>query len=210
MISNKNLEGYTKSEAFSIGRYTMSGTDEEVHSKSGAQPLANKTISEFRDSAKKLGSEFSQLDYHYFIIQLLYLVEYADYDSQEKLGKGYTDSSNTGAITSGGCNDLEMRSGTLNNDGKNSMIYRGMEDIYGNVFQFVDGINIKEHQAYVCYDSSKYVSDIYDGCYQKLGYVNETTTGYIQKLGYDKNNSLIGLPIEVEATGTTYISDYYW
>ena len=214
LISNKNLEGYTRSDAFSIGRYTMSmdNSDSTVHSRSGVKPLTNKTIKDFREYARKLGTEFSQLDYHYFIIQLLYLVEYADYDSQAKLGKGYTDSNNTTSISSGECNSLGMKSGTLNDDGKHSMIYRGIEDIYGNIWQWVDGININNNQAYVCYDSSQYESDTFDGCYKELGYTNANTNanGYIAQLGYDKNNPLIGLPITLNGSSSTYIPDCYW
>ena len=210
LISNKNLEGYTRSDAFSIGRYTMSGDDSAVHSKSGVKPLTNKTIKDFREYARKLGSEFSQLDYHYFIIQLLYLVEYADYDSQAKLGKGYTDSNNTTFISSGECNSLGMKSGTLNDDGKHSMIYRGMEDIYGNIWQFVDGINIKDRVAYVCYDPDQYESDKFDECYKEVGYTNTNAEGYITQLGYDKTNPLIGLPIAVSGNSSTYIPDYYY
>ena len=213
LISRRKIAGYEKSNEFSIGRYTMSmGEDSKVHSKSGVKPLVSKKITEFRTEVQKLGKEFSQLDYRYFIIQLLYLVEYADYNSQAKLGKGNVN--NTAPITSGGCNELGMKSGTLNDDGQHSMIYRGMEDIYGNVWQFIDGINIKDNQAYVCYDSSKYVSDIFDGCYQKLSYINAGTNGYITKLGYDKNNPLIGLPTgevkENNSSNSSYITDYYW
>ncbi len=208
LISNKNIDGYTKSDEFSIGRYTMSGDENAVHSKSGEQPLANKKINEFREYAKALGNEFSQLDYHYFIIQLLYLVEYADYDSQAKLGKGNTN--NTTIITSGGCNELGMKSGTLNNDWHHSMIYRGMEDIYGNIYQFVDGINIKDYQVYVCYDPNQYAVAAYDGCYQSIGYKNSTVAGWVTKLGYDSNNPLISFPTEVgESDSTSYITDRY-
>ena len=212
LISNKNLEGYTRSDEFSIGRYTMSGDSNAVHSKSGEQPLVKTTSIEFRDYARKLGSEFSQLDYHYFIIQLLYLVEYADYNSQAKLGLGYTDANNTAAITSGGCDALGMESGTLESDGKHSMIYRGMEDIYGNIWQIVDGINIKDNQAYVCYDPSKYEPSKYEGCYQQLGYVNAYVQfgGWIKTLGYDSKNPLIALPTEIGGSNSTYIPDNYW
>ncbi len=203
-------ETYQKSEAFSIGRYTMSGNSSGVHSASGKSPLASITIVQARNYAKQLGEGFSQLDYHYFIIQLLYLVEYADYDSQTKLGKGNVNNSIT--IASGGCNELKMKSGTLYNDGKHSMIYRGMEDIYGNIFQFVDGINIQNNQAYVCDDPSQYQSDIFTGCYQQIGYknANSIANGYIKKLEYDVNHPIISFPTEIGGSENTYISDYYW
>ncbi len=212
LISNKNIEGYTRSDEFSIGRYTMSGDSNAVHSKSGVEPLTNKTITQFRDYARKLGSEFSQLDYHYFIIQLLYLVEYADYDSQAKLGKGntyYPTDKIFYSVESGGCDTLGMKSGTLNNDGYHSIIYRGMEDIYGNIWQFVDGINFKDNVTYICYEPSQYQSNKFDGCYQPIGYKNSTVAGWVTKLGYDVNHPLISFPTEIGGSNSTYIPDNY-
>lgn len=209
-ITKGYKEGYIKSEEFSIGRYTMSGSENDVHSRSGYQPLTRKTITDFRNYAKALGNGFGQLDYHYFILQLLYLVEYADYNSQVKLGLGYTNSSHTEATTSGGCDSLGMHSGSADGTDNSSIIYRGVEDIFGNVWQFVDGINIKDYQAYICYDQNQYQTDKFDGCYQALGYTNATTTGYASKLGYDANHSLIAFPIEANGASTIYTTDYYF
>ena len=210
LISKRKIAGYEKSEEFSVGRYTMSLDNNKVHSKSGVQPLGYKTITDFRNYAQALGTGFGQMDYHYFILQMLYLVEYADYNSQSTLGQGYTYRYNVSAIASGGCDNLGMKSGTLNNDEKHSVIYRGIEDIFGNVWQFVDGINIKDKQAYICYDQSKYESDKFDGCYKPLGYMNATSDGWTSKLGYDSNHAIIALPTAVDGSNSTYISGYYW
>ncbi len=159
---------------------------------------------------KKLGEEFSQLDYHYFILQLLYLVEYADYNAQIKLGQGYTNSAHTLMTQSGGCDVLGMKSGSVDGTDSSSMIYRGIENIYGNIMQFIDGINIKDYQAYVCYDKRQYESDKFDGCYQLIGYVNANTNGrWISKLGYDMTNPLVAFPVETNGRGTNYVTDYY-
>ena len=187
--------------------------DGRGRSKNGVYPSASATISAFRERASMLGNEFSILDYHWYVLQMLYLVEYADYDSQTKLGKGVTEN-NDGAIIMGGADSLGMQSGCLVNDGKHSMIYRGIEDIYGNTFDFLDGINIRNYQAYINYDFITYKSDTFDGNYKALGYVNALSNGYITKLGYDSNNPLIGLPTEVDATNTdesnpTGIKDAY-
>ncbi|CCY93826.1 putative uncharacterized protein [Firmicutes bacterium CAG:884] len=172
---------------------------------SGAYPSAYENLPTFRESASKLGTDFSILDYHYYVLQMLYLVEYADYDSQSVLGKGVT--GNDGAIIMGGTDSLGMKSGCLVNDGKHSMIYRGIEDIYGNTLDFLDGINIKNGHAYINYDFTTYKSDVFDGNYKALGYVNKSFGdnggfGYITKLGYDSNNPLIGLPTEVDINNT--------
>lgn len=205
-ISKENQEGYNKSEAFSVGRYPMSGDTTKVHSRSGYQPLGNHTITEFRTYATNLGSEFSQLDYHYFILQLLYLVEYADYNSWGKLGFG-----SANPVESGECDSLGMKSGSVTNDSDHSVIYRGIEDIFGNVRQFVDGINVKDYQAYICYDKNQYESDKFDGCYKRLGYINASSSSSmsktISKLGYDSNNPLVALPIEIGSK--LYVNDLY-
>ena len=207
-ISKYPQEGFTKSETFSIGRYTMSGNSTKVYSKSGVKPLTNLTITNYRTYARKLGSDFGQLDWRYFLIQMLYLVEYADYDSQSVLGLG--NSNNTSSVASGGCDTLGMKSGTLNNDGKHSVIYRGIEDITGNVNQWVDGINVRNYTPYVNYNPETYAVNVFDGDYQPLGYVNAKANGYVKNLGYDPNNSLVSFPISVGGKETTYISDYYW
>ena len=235
-ISKYEQSGYSYSEPFSVGRYkisrasSLSGTSsntngkielmaqqnyyvdagifdintENISSRSCAKPLTRQEIGYFREYASKLGSDFSILDYHYYVLQMLYLVEYADYDSQTKLGKGVTNS-NGGAIL-GETDELGMKSGTLINDGAHSMIYRGIEDIYGNTFDLLDGINIRNHQAYINYDFTTYESDVFDGNYKALGYVNVNLngSGFITKLGYDSNNPLIGLPTEVDATNTDF------
>ena len=198
-ISETEQEGYAYSEPFSVGRYKISGED-RGRSKNGVYPSALATISDFRERASMLGNEFSILDYHWYVLQMLYLVEYADYDSQTKLGKGVTEN-NDGAIIMGGADSLGMKSGCLINDGAHSMIYRGIEDIYGNTVDFLDGINIRNYQAYINYDFITYESDVFDGNYKALGYVNANSSGaYITKLGYDSNNPLIDLPTEVDAT----------
>lgn len=213
-IADGKKEGYIKSEQFSVGRYTMSGSSSRVYSKSGAAPLVSNTITNFRTYARNLGDGFGQLDWHYFLFQILYLVEYADYNSQSKLGKGVISKEWTGSfngVNSGGCDSLGMKSGTLNDDGLHSMIYRGIEDIYGALWQFVDGINIKDYKAYISQNSNDYAVDKFDGSYKALGYTNLSTTDkYQSAVGYDANNPIIDFPTEGNGASNTYMTDYYW
>ena len=208
--TSSNNDGKIELMAAQAGNRDMGDFDintENISSRSGAKPLTYQKIGYFREYASKLGSDFSIMDYHWYVLQMLYLVEYADYDSQTKLGFGVTyDSSRLGAIL-GGTDELGMQSGCLVNDGKHSMIYRGIEDIYGNTADFLDGINIKDYQAYINYDFTTYKSDTFDGNYKALGYINKSLgddggRGWITKLGYDSNNPLIGLPTEIDTTNT--------
>jgi hypothetical protein len=209
-ISDHEEEGFIKSEQFSVGRYTMSGSSSRVSSKSGVIPLTNTTITNFRNYARNLGIEFGQMDLHIVLIQLLYLIEYADYNSQSKLGQGYTLNTNTAPIASGGCDSLGMKSGCLANDAVHSMIYRGIEDILGNIWCFIDGININNNQPYICHDSTKYAVDKYDDGYEELQYSCPSANGYVKHLGFAGSNPLALLPTEVGGSSGTYVTDNYY
>lgn len=208
LISREKHDGFIKSEQFSVGRYTYSGSASRVYSRSGYEPFRNYNITNARAYARALGDGFGQLDWHYLIIQMLYLVEYANYNCQSMLGQGRVSSSTPN--NSGGCDTLGMKSGCLGNDGTYSVIYRGIEDPYGNIWQFIDGINVKDHVPYVCYDSSKYAVDTFDGAYHALNFTMPSANGYASKLGYDSNNPLMSLTAEASGSSTTNMCDYYY
>ena len=210
LISREKHDGFVKSEQFSVGRYTYSGSASRVYSRSGYEPFRSYNITNARAYARALGDGFGQLDWHYFIIQMLYLVEYANYNCQSMLGQGRVSGSNTTPNNSGGCDTLGMKSGCLGNDGTYSVIYRGIEDPYGNIWQFVDSINVKDHVPYICYDSSKYAVDTFDGSYHAINLTMPSANGYASKLGYDSNNPLISLTTEASGSSTTNMCDYYY
>lgn len=214
-IADYAEEGFTKSEQFSLSRYIASGSSSKLSSASGKSPLGNVTPDNFRTYAKALGNGWGLLDiWHWSVLQMLYLVEYADYNIQNKLGNGVVNKEWINAFngnSSGGCDSLGMKSGSLGNDGTYSMIYRGVEDIYGNMWQFCDGINISNCQAYVCNNPEAYGCNIFSEPYSMLGYKNLTVSGqYTKKVGYDINNPSIQLPVEGGGSSDTYVTDCYW
>ena len=206
-ISEHHFKDSTHSHAFYVARYTTSAN---THSISGVASIVNTSISTFRTNAKNKGSGFSLLDYHLFIIQMLYLVEYADYNSQSILGLGVSDSSNSAQVNTGGCDDLGMKSGCLSNDGKHSVIYRGIENIFGNIWQFVDGLGIKDNVGYISYNHNDYANEVFTSPYIQVGYTNATSNGNPLVLGYDSNNPMVMLPTTLGGSGTTGTCDYYW
>lgn len=115
------------------------------------------------------------------------------------------------AQTTGDCDSLGMESGCLVNDNYHSVIYRGLENIFGNLWQHVDGINIKDFQAYICRDPEQYANDKFVAPYTPIGYVNSSENDkYIKELGYDENNPEIALPTVVGGSSTTCYCDNYW
>jgi hypothetical protein len=112
-------------------------------------------------------------------IQTLYLIEYADFDTQTTIGRGYVDAAvgsgnesiNTGATISLG-NASGEGSGSV---GLRAMSYRGIENWYGNIFKFVDGLNIEgNHKAYIANES--FASDTFTSPYVLEGTLSSSNT----------------------------------
>ena len=284
LISDVERSGFVKYDSFYISRYTMSIISNKLRSYTGLAPTVGKTISQFRTLAKQLGDKFSLLDYRYFVLQMLYLVEYANYNSQEMLGNGlimqqqatalitetgtnrivvsstnlyvgrtvsvgtawantsiatnrkitkiedYNDGSITGKAVyfdgnavnitvgnviwgcgqhSGQCNNLGMKSGCIVSDGYHSMIYRGIENIFSNVWQFIDGITTVDRVSYICKEHLAYEDSKITEPYKKIGYTNANADGYIKKIGFDSNEPLVRFPVEVGGNSSIGTSDYY-
>src|SRR5690606_3722101 len=96
------------------------------------------------------------------------------------------------------------------NDGKYPCVYRGIESPWGDVWQWVDGININDFQPWVCADAEEYASNVFAMPYEKLGYVNTDQEGYIKEMGFDPTYPFAELPVQVGASSSTYYSDYYY
>lgn len=118
---------------------------------------------------------------------------------------------NTGAV-SGFSDKVAASSGSIgsNAEGKYPCMYRGIENPYGSVWQWVDGVNINYYQSWVCKDAEQYASNLFASPYEMLGYVNSDTNGYVMQMGFDPAFPFAEFPVEVGGTASTYYSDYYY
>ena len=94
--------------------------------------------------------------------------------------------------------------------GRRAVRFLWIEDWFGNMWQFRDGVNIKNRQHYCCNKRASYADDTYTGDYQKLGYACPTSDGYIKKMGFDSLHPEYELPVEVGGGADAYIGDYYY
>lgn len=141
-----------------VGKYEGSGSASRVYSKSGATVLVNVTIDAFRTGCKANGNGYQQYDILIdTIIKELFLVEMKTTNSQSIM-QGYTASSNSAAIATGRSDEVKTPSGspTSNTTGTYACKYRGIENPWGNVYKFVDGISFSAEKVFVCTDPKSY------------------------------------------------------
>lgn len=169
-------------------------------------PSTRQTRDTYRTSARNMASGFQLYDFAaWCAVGLLYLVEFADWDSQKKMGQGIVNDADS--HKTGETNSMVYHTGrAAGTDGKTAVQYRGIENPWGNVLEFVDGINFKNYAPYICTDPTKYADDITTN-YTITG-VSLGCNGWTKGLGLSTNFPWAYLPNEVGGSGSTFIPDY--
>ena len=193
-IANNPVDGFTLHPAFThagvekdclyVGAYKTSSNNKSV---SGASWQAHQSRATFRSNAKEKGSGWSLFDIAAVsAIQMLILVEFANNNVQSVIGRGYCDS-NSAAISTGSCNGVANLTGRpAGTDGKVDVVWRGIEGLWGNGWEWIDGLNWDDGKYYVCNDPSKYADDTASN-YTQLSYTGSTgwSNSYITQEGLD-------------------------
>jgi len=96
-----------------------------------------------------------------------------------------------------------------NSSGKHPFVWHGIESLYGDVWQFVDGVNINENQSWVCKNAANYASNAFAYPYEKLSYINATSNNYVIARGFDRAHPYAQLPTAVGAIGDSQYKDYH-
>jgi hypothetical protein len=199
--------------------------NDKLASVSGVYPLVGVTRDECRTLAENNGAGWHQLDFAlYSAIQMLYLVEYADFNTQANLGDGNTN----GSYLSSSSNQNDSPhtiAGASNSWGNTStdgtqpsagakpgtayMSYRGIENWFGNVWTWADGINVNEGSAGNVHITNDY-RDFADGTtagYTLVSSSFPTATGFIRNIlntgAYFLSSTNSG------ASSTTFITDQH-
>lgn len=122
-----------------VGRYHCNS---EYKSVSGVRPFAAKDINVARDSIHGLNENAWQIDFAmWWTVNMLYLVEYANWDSQKMIGYGC--GNNLYADKTGGTDSMPYHTGTRRNAKTTygtGVQYRYIEDWWANMVDWMDGI----------------------------------------------------------------------
>lgn len=201
-ISPVAKDGFTKHPGSGryVGRYHTSGSSSAVYSKSGSKPLVSTTRPNFRTYSHNKGDDWWMIDIEtWSAIQLLYLVEFANWDSQAVLGTGQVSGS---LIAVGGTDGAAYH--TVKRNGSSNQ-YRWLEDLWSNCYDWVDGLTFSNYVAYVCEDNANSgdttTNHVSSGCSVPSG-------GYIQDYFYCEAFPWVFLPSKINSSNQGYIPDY--
>lgn len=170
-----------------------------------------------RKVASKRGTGFQQADILTSTMTIwLFLVEYATLDAQTVIGKGRCDITDDGATNmschTGGTSTIGNGTGRATGvDGEVSISYRGKEDPFGNIWEFVDGINIEAKGKNVAYWADHgFADDTAAAPYQSTGFTITKQNGYISAFGWSEECDFLFLPAEATGDSAKPVGDYTW
>jgi len=188
-----------------VGRYHCAS---DYKSKTGVSPVTRSTRNTYRSGIHNLGSNIWQYDYAMlWTISMLYLVEYASWDCQAKIGFGC---GSPGTV--GDTDNMPYHTGTMQSNKSTyakGVQYRYIEGLWDNKLDWVDGINFSGTDVY-CQKNPSLFSDGNNN-YVKVG-TRPSTSGYSikswtepQVAGYEWALH----PKTIEGNSGQYITDGY-
>lgn len=175
---------------------SLDSTGTKLRSVANAQPIASKTIAQYRQLAQANGEGYDSTTAGSIIaLQCLYMIKYCNRNGQTALGWGYVSAS--AATKTGGTVDKGMYYGNTT-AGTEQMKFAGVEDFWGNIWEWVNGITSDENRNIVVnYGGENHI-------YQTNLTVN--SDGYVVKV---IGNTLAGFHnVKVGGSTTTYWCDY--
>lgn len=204
-ISNGMADGFEKhpGSGHYVSRYNLNTSTSAITATALRTGLSR---SDARTVVSSKGEKWSLYDYAtWCAIWMLYIVEYADWNTQATVGKGYV--SGSFVLQNGATDGMAYHTGTTTaTNGNGAVQYRHIENIWGNTYDWVDGINFYEDEVYVCTDPKSFIDD---------GTVGYTSIGTrIKKSGFTSKTLFSSIapwsfsPETTSGSSSTYIPDY--
>lgn len=187
-----------------VGRYHCAS---DYKSKTGVKPVASKTRPDFRTGIQGLGTGIYMMDWATrFTIFLLYLVEYANWNTQETIGYGCGNNSATRNM--GYTDSMPYHTGTTLNSRISYGLgtqYRYVEGLWDNVIDWIDGCYNYTSGLMLILNPSKF-SDFENGTS-----VGTPANGFPSAFSVKIVNNTFPLFIPAAASGSnsTYMCDYW-
>jgi len=210
---------YNINDAQNVDFATTSG--DKLSSIANAKPTSGlqqtgATRNGFRTIAANRGEGWQQKDaLCASASQMLMMIEYNAMNLQTALGLGVVNKASgegneselTGATSNFG-NASGMAAGT---NGLVSISYRGEENFWGNIWSWIDGLNIEcfgIHEAW--WADHSFADNIKTSPYKNAGFTIAKANGYISAMGWSEVCDFLFLPSEVTGNSSLPVGDYLW
>ncbi len=146
---------------------------------------------------------------------MLFIIEYASFNAQDKIGLGVAGRSpgegNNADIT-GLTTHLGNTSGNVDNG---SVSYRGEENFWGNIWEYIDGLNVyvdpatRKTDAY--WAAEDFSDDTGSAPYKHVGFnLAPNADGYISAFGWSEECDFLFLPTEVLGDSDLPVGDRFY
>jgi hypothetical protein len=216
--------GLNYDDNWTSGQSWSTDATPKLASVSGIYPAIGITRANTRTLAANRGTGWRQVDvYLAWAVELLFLVEYGTFRTQQNIGDGNVSVSTGYPAASGNQTDsphsVAGKSNSIGNASTNTstgasngtrdtafMSYRGIENWYGNCFNWVDGYNINSNQAYVSNTRANFADDTATN-YVAVGAAMVSSDGYVTDC---QQEPFAFLPSAVGGSSSTYWADYYY
>lgn len=198
-------DGMGERDVVYVGRYHCT----DNYKSSNDTPLTRITRAAARTNIHNLGNKVWQYDFAmYWTIRMLYLVEYADWNTQNTIGRGCGNS--TGTQKQGATDAMIYHTGTSEANRTTFGVgiqYRYIEGLWSNVYDWCDGIYCSGTDVYAIKTPTLF-SDTTNGT--KIA-DRLASTGYISALSIPDASGLEYAlwPSALGGSKDTYICDYY-
>lgn len=187
-----------------VGRYHCASG---YKSTTGVKPLASITRSAARSGIHNLGATIWQFDYAMRVtIQMLYLVEFADWNSQAKIGYGCGNNSSTENM--GATDGMTYHTGTKQSSRTTYGVgvqYRWIEGLWDNVYDWMDGCYYNSSGMNIIMNPNNF-SDSANGTL-----IGKPSNGYPSAIAVATATGLEWAIYPTAASGSdsTYVADYW-
>ena len=222
-ISNKQTDGFAPHPAFArpfgtvpfiyVGAYE---TGAGHVSRSGLFPLSSQTRAQFRTGARNKGAFWSLTDFaSRMALEMLIKIEFASLNSQSVIAPGNTGNTAANPVmvrATGMTNNLIGTGREAGAADKVSFVWRGIENVWGNIWEFIDGLNNNSGQLWFNLNPATY-ADSTQINYTALGITMPTNGNwtFATRLSFDTNNPWVAIPnANINGSATTFLCDTHW
>lgn len=187
-----------------LARYISSNGPVSVTGQPPWYPNGRRTAARSGVQAKGTGWNLEGTPIHSAYI-MLYLIEFADFNCQNAIAQGNVSTSSI--LNSGMTDAMSYHTGRPEGvDGHTAVQYRWVENPWGNVMPWLDGILTKGNGIFVSSNEADW-NDSDTSNFTNL--VSSLPEGYITGLSHNETVPWALIPVSVGGSSSTYVPDYY-